>query len=193
MLCLRCNKREGRTPGTKYCNSCAVARYRVSHPDYYRKTLIGSANWQRLHRYDGNAKKALERDRYICRICGIKPFKPNVHHLDGKGSTTPKELQNNTLNNLVTLCQSCHQNAELYAGLGLRFKYIVRLVMDRYRLDGHHRKRKQIYIPEKRAICISCNVPLIRSTHVKTACCFDCKRKRRTRLALERIRMQRAA
>lgn len=57
--------------------------------------------------YSGNAKKALERDSYKCTKCNSS-VKLSVHHIDGNGSTTDANLQNNKLDNLVTLCFSCH-------------------------------------------------------------------------------------
>jgi len=61
-------------------------------------------------RAGGNYFKVLKRDKYQCAICGNKDF-PMVHHLDGN-------LQNNKLNNLLTVCRKCH--AELH-GQTLKF------------------------------------------------------------------------
>lgn len=58
--------------------------------------------------FGGNRKKALERDSYTCQHCGTKDDL-HVHHIDGKGTTTPKEQRNNALSNLLTLCRSCHR------------------------------------------------------------------------------------
>ena len=51
-----------------------------------------------------------ERDNYTCQSCGTKNNTTNdweldVHHKDGDGF-------NNQLDNLVTLCRSCHKIAE---------------------------------------------------------------------------------
>lgn len=57
--------------------------------------------------FGGNRMNALERDNYTCQRCGAKEDL-HVHHIDGNGVTTPREQQNNALNNLQTLCRSCH-------------------------------------------------------------------------------------
>lgn len=47
--------------------------------------------------------KALNRDNYTCRYCGFKASKyQEVHHLDD-------DHQNNALENLLTVCNLCHQ------------------------------------------------------------------------------------
>ena len=57
--------------------------------------------------FGGNRKAALERDNYTCQHCGSKDDL-HVHHIDGNGTTTPKEHRNNVLENLQTLCRGCH-------------------------------------------------------------------------------------
>lgn len=54
-------------------------------------------------RYGGNRGKVLNRDNYSCVVCG-KETDMCVHHKD-------KNLKNNKVNNLVTLCRQCHINA----------------------------------------------------------------------------------
>lgn len=60
-------------------------------------------------RYSGNRAKAIKRDGYSCQLCGRKQQKGvglHVHHIDRNGSTSAEP--NNSLSNLVTLCQMCH-------------------------------------------------------------------------------------
>ena len=57
--------------------------------------------------FGGNRDAALERDNYTCQHCGSKDDL-QVHHIDGKGTTTPKEHRNHVLENLLTLCRGCH-------------------------------------------------------------------------------------
>ena len=57
--------------------------------------------------FGGNRKKALERDNYTCQHCGTQDHL-QVHHIDGNGTTSPKEQRNNALENLLTLCCGCH-------------------------------------------------------------------------------------
>jgi len=58
-------------------------------------------------RFEGNRAKVLSRDNNKCVICGSTKG-VQVHHKDGKGRNTPKELRNNDIDNLITLCASCH-------------------------------------------------------------------------------------
>lgn len=73
---------------------------------------VAEAAATRRHRekthFGGNWKRALDRDNRTCQQCGAKPETVHVHHIDGLGSNLPPEQQNNELENLVTLCASCH-------------------------------------------------------------------------------------
>lgn len=51
-------------------------------------------------RYDGNYLSTLERDDYRCVACDREDFVV-VHHKD-------RNVKNNSTDNLVTLCRSCH-------------------------------------------------------------------------------------
>lgn len=57
--------------------------------------------------FGGNRDAALERDNYTCQHCGSKE-NLQVHHIDGNGTTSPKEHRNHVLENLLTLCRGCH-------------------------------------------------------------------------------------
>lgn len=57
--------------------------------------------------FGGNRDAALERDNYTCQHCGIQDDL-QVHHIDGNGTTSPKERRNHALENLITLCRGCH-------------------------------------------------------------------------------------
>jgi 5-methylcytosine-specific restriction endonuclease McrA len=35
-----------------------------------------------------------------------------IHHKDGKGFAVSKENRNNNINNLITLCEKCHNSIE---------------------------------------------------------------------------------
>ena len=61
--------------------------------------------WNNERRFGGLREIALERDQWKCQVCG-RPWDADsrsicVHHLDHN----PK---NNVLDNLATLCRSCH-------------------------------------------------------------------------------------
>ena len=59
--------------------------------------------------FDGNRYKVLERDEYTCQECGSNE-QLVVHHKDGSGNT---ENTNNLMENLTTLCRSCHPKIHL--------------------------------------------------------------------------------
>lgn len=88
-------------------------RYRRNHRDitkaYSQKPRVKMSKHQRMdnERFGGNREKALERDGYKCVLCGSDHLL-QVHHKDEMGRSTPKELRNNSLDNLITLCASCH-------------------------------------------------------------------------------------
>ncbi len=56
-----------------------------------------------------------QRDEYRCQVCGISEttIKHAIHHKI-PFRTFSSHVQANRLDNLVTLCQSCHQRAETY-------------------------------------------------------------------------------
>lgn len=76
---------------------------------------VGSRNFVQRHparviassrrgRWNGNWKRALERDGRTCQMCG-KTDRLRVHHIDGSGEG---DSPNHDLGNLQTLCQKCH-------------------------------------------------------------------------------------
>jgi hypothetical protein len=65
-----------------------------SGPEYNRLFQPG---WSAIR------KAALERDGHTCVICGFNGGRMNVHHVEPFGLVLKHEL-----NNLVTLCTSCH-------------------------------------------------------------------------------------
>ena len=66
--------------------------------------------------FGGNREKAILRDGGKCVKCGMtreehkKKYNSDisVDHINGKGSSTAKEKKDNRLENLQTLCLSCH-------------------------------------------------------------------------------------
>lgn len=67
-----------------------------------------SWQYQKSNRLDENLRKAtLLRDGCKCLECGKKNTTLEVHHIKAK-----RYGGSNTLNNLITLCSSCHQNTE---------------------------------------------------------------------------------
>lgn len=77
--------------------------------------------WRRYQdkkKYDSKREQVLKRDNYQCKKCGITEeqhrkkygYSLNVHHKDGHGYN--KLLKNNLMNNLITLCKSCHAKSD---------------------------------------------------------------------------------
>lgn len=126
--CADCGKPIVRNSGWhSYCQDCIskhniarFKRYAIKHPDKARA-------WQRKAtdslEFSGNRTKALKRDNYTCQVCTAPNVKLHVHHIDGKGSTTDKAHRNNDIDNLITLCDSCHMtvhNIHRWHGVSLR-------------------------------------------------------------------------
>jgi len=61
----------------------------------------------------------LERDNWQCQECGINNIQHiilfgkgiSIHHKDGLGRNSKNP--NNSIDNLITLCLSCHQKKEM--------------------------------------------------------------------------------
>jgi 5-methylcytosine-specific restriction endonuclease McrA len=76
-------------------------RKREQNKELYKQ--IDSKNHDET-RFGGNRQKALERDGYKCVLCGATENLA-VHHKDESGQT---DNPNHELDNLVTVCSSCH-------------------------------------------------------------------------------------
>lgn len=53
------------------------------------------------------AINALERDKYICQDCKSEKTNLVVHHID-ESRKNGRDVMNNSLDNLITLCRNCH-------------------------------------------------------------------------------------
>lgn len=91
----------GKYERSEHTKECAKLYTRTEE---YRIRHRISADKQR---FGGNRIKALERDNYKCTICG-SDYLLQVHHKDEMGRNKPKELRNNDMSNLITLCAKCH-------------------------------------------------------------------------------------
>ena len=86
------------------CAAKPVARKEVTHVDRFRWT----AAWKRKR------VEIKERDLYMCQVCLHKHNEYTtrnleVHHIIPIAKAWGKRLNNN---NLITLCRTCHENAE---------------------------------------------------------------------------------
>lgn len=79
----------------------------------YRKENKELFDWyHNKDRFNGMRNFILERDNHSCLVCGDNGSnsKLTVHHIDGKSYASgfkPNEA-NNSVDNLITLCNSCH-------------------------------------------------------------------------------------
>ena len=87
-------------------NKAIIARWRSENQDKmveYRNRPEVKERTRRNYlrrKYGDNAFMVLERDNYTCIKCGSKK-RISIHHIDWNEN-------NNTLDNLVLLCSSCH-------------------------------------------------------------------------------------
>ena len=102
--------------------------------------------YQKSNRLDENIRKAvILRDKCKCMECGKSNCRLEVHHI------TPRRLKGaNTLDNLITLCSSCHQKIKgremefvdryykLINGKNIRFDFAQHV------MQGKHYLRKEL-------------------------------------------------
>lgn len=99
----------------KECEGKWLAKNRVgeNHPQYTGHDGYYGANWHKQRR------RALKRDGHECQRCGIAEeecrdqygFALSVHHYEPQSEFDDKE-EANRIDNLVTVCSSCHYDIE---------------------------------------------------------------------------------
>jgi 5-methylcytosine-specific restriction endonuclease McrA len=72
---------------------------------YHEDNLLKMAEYRNKQHYGGMRGRVLKRDKYKCVRCGSK-LNLVIHHKDGTGRGKP--INNNSLENLETLCRCCH-------------------------------------------------------------------------------------
>ena len=95
-----------------------------------------------LERFGGNKQEVLKRDCNKCVLCQSTE-KLAIHHLDGTGGSTMEDYTNvnNAINNLVTLCSSCHGRLHAYEHrLCKRFNSIEDIVRTMPKVIEEYRK-----------------------------------------------------
>ncbi len=106
---------------TKRKRGESIKRFNSAHPEVVNRRLailyekhtqkVRGKGW-RLARL-----KALERDKYTCQGCGATDKRLVVHHLDYRGRNLPSQRDmNNSLDNLVTWCDACHNGFHRHKG-----------------------------------------------------------------------------
>lgn len=99
----------------KFCSQTCLSgwmsenRVGENHHQWEGGEIEYGQNWWRIRR------KALQRDEYTCQQCGAtKPElgrNPDVHHIK-RVRDFEKPQSAHTLDNVISLCRSCHRNVE---------------------------------------------------------------------------------
>jgi hypothetical protein len=128
-------------PHRKYCG--VRCQHRANVNNYNRKNAKQRGVFAKKSRWNGNWFSALERDGYKCRLCGADDRRSlEVHHLDNRNWTADYKDANHDLDNLMTLCKTCHKKFHtiVYEMIDGKF-YVSGLAID-------FLKPKQIFIKE---------------------------------------------
>ena len=95
---------------TSTCKTCGVGfeKSNYQHRDYCSEQC--SNRYKAELYFGGNYLATLERDGLKCRKCNSTQSL-HVHHVDlsGRFKKSDRERCNNDMSNLITLCNSCHQ------------------------------------------------------------------------------------
>ena len=70
-------------------------------PNSNYSKLLKNPRWQKKR------LKVMERDKFMCALCKSKVKTLNVHHKHYERGKKPWEYEDD---NLITLCQNCHQD-----------------------------------------------------------------------------------
>lgn len=117
--CIVCGREDRPHMAKGKCSYCYSAEYQKDpknesrvreqkHNHYHKSGGSALSKVKREERwFDSRRSEVLQRDNFKCRNCSEHRLsRLVVHHEDGngRGSSSP----NNDLDNLVTLCRSCH-------------------------------------------------------------------------------------
>lgn len=117
--CTNCGADIDRSPahlnhsGNNYCNQECYREHRYQDSEQAKSNV-----WERVR------EEALERDNHTCQECGASGEQHqqeyyrglDVHHIKPV-ATFEQEVDAHTLDNLITLCPSCHQAHEIVSQL----------------------------------------------------------------------------
>lgn len=92
----------------KYCSYACNNKARLHAKTQNYKIKYRGRNWKE------QSEKARIRDNFTCQICGIYQIVPTltVHHVKPYRKFDGDYKSANELNNLITLCRSCHSRIE---------------------------------------------------------------------------------
>jgi len=89
------------------CVICNTTKPRTALYQLYCSDKCSFLAKQMAKHGDKNYLEALKRDGFKCVKCGNNKS-PHVHHIDNNGTGKEMNQRNNSLENLVTLCNPCH-------------------------------------------------------------------------------------
>ena len=95
------------TPEARAKINARRKEWKKSNPE---KVCVMNAKQHNRIKFDGVRNSILERDEHICQDCLTRNVQISVHHIDHSGQT---EKPNNSPENLVALCRSCHRKRHL--------------------------------------------------------------------------------
>ena len=106
--CLDCDKRLKRKANQLRCSKCEKKYRKIQKRKYAKENQEKFRKLRNELRFGGNREKTLIRDMYTCQMCGKTHHEVvlDVHHKDKTGRN--KKYHNNSLDNLITYCHSCH-------------------------------------------------------------------------------------
>ena len=79
----------------KYCNAKCMGKAKLFADNNHKQT------YRAAHNTSKQVMETIIKAPYRCAICGEEHKKLDVHHIDGN-------FNNNTPENLIYLCRSCH-------------------------------------------------------------------------------------
>lgn len=102
------------------------------YQDHKAEILAYKKRWQDKARFSGKREEVIQRDGEKCQHCGLSRelnriawnCDLHVHHINGLGrSVLDISLKDNDLENLITLCKSCHVKADVALGKIMPWKH----------------------------------------------------------------------
>lgn len=107
--CMICGKefaKDGWHPNQVTCGKqkCLARKWYIEHHDHVKTYM---KDYREKKWFDNRRDEVIQRDGGKCVKCGgVKSI--SVHHKDGKGRGYQGKIDN-SLDNLITLCNQCHQ------------------------------------------------------------------------------------
>ena len=117
--CRGCGRTDRKHMAKGLCNPCYQTEYRNNDDNkdrivrkkqewyyrYHEDNLLKRKRTREQENFDGRREEVLLRDGHQCVVCG-STFNLTVHHKDRSGRG--EFFHNNDLDNLETVCRSCH-------------------------------------------------------------------------------------